>query len=267
MNKTPQIQEIERLFHVVAALRDPKHGCPWDLEQTHETLLRFLIEESYEFIDAVQRKNTSDMEEELGDVLLQTFLHSRLAEERGDFDIFSVAKKLADKLINRHPHVFDNDNKEVFSIEKIKENWEKSKLREGKKSKHHITHKDNLFPSLLSAFKIGKKTAQVNFDWENPIQVQYKVEEEWQELKEELAHPQPNKERVEEELGDLLFSCAQLARHLNLNPEEVLHKANAKFIKRFNCLEDNVEKDGYETLKELNHKQLEAYWTQSKNET
>ncbi len=257
------LKEFERLFEIVKKLRDPIVGCPWDLAQTHKTLLKYLIEESYEFIDATQANSPEQMEEEIGDVLLQVLLHSIIAEQNKNFNIESVSKKLADKLIRRHPHVFTNLSKSKISVEEIKSNWEKTKKAEGKTDPFYINKKDNLAPALHSANKIGEKTNRVNFDWDDYEQVVYKVEEEWQELKEELVHSKQDKKRVEEELGDLFFTLAQLARHLELNPEEVLHKANNKFIKRFNKLETQVKNSG-QKITDIERKKLEEYWNEAK---
>ena len=192
--------ELLRCIEVIEKLRDPIKGCPWDLEQTHESLLKYLIEETYEFIEATELKDPKLMEEELGDVLLQILLHSTIAQET------------------------------------TKEKGEK---------KYSIDTKFLHAPALEAAFKIGTKSTTVNFDWQDYYQVISKVEEEWQEVKEELPPGGKfNSDRVKEEIGDLLFSVAQLARHLNLNPEECLKDANKKFIKRFQKVEDIVKSMG-----------------------
>lgn len=256
--------ELERVIDVVNQLRTPDTGCTWDLKQTHESLIRYLIEESYELVDAIQSTKSELIEEELGDVLLQVLLHSRLGDEVEKFNIESVAKTLADKMIRRHPHVFANPENRKFSVEEIKKNWQALKTSEGKTGHTTITHKDNLYPALFAANKIGNKTNKLNFDWDDYSQVVYKVEEEWQEVKEELGPSKKyNKARVEEELGDLLFSVAQLCRHLDINSEECLHKANSKFIKRFNIVEDLISNDK-ENILELEKQKLEEYWGKAK---
>lgn len=255
--------EFERAVKVIKALRHPETGCPWDLEQTHESLLKYLIEESYEYIDAVEKKDPKHMEEELGDVLFQVILHASMGEETGAFSLEGAAKILADKLIRRHPHVFNRPDKTITS-EKVLENWQKIKITEKGERKHTIDEKYLHAPALESAFKIGKKSTSVNFDWEDYHQVAMKVEEEWQEVKEELPPGKEyNRERVKEEIGDLLFSVAQLARHLDMNPEECLRDANKKFIGRFQKVEDLVKASGGK-LEDTPQAKLEEYWVKVK---
>ena len=253
---------FEKLYDVVKALRDPETGCPWDLEQTHKSLLKYLIEESYEFLHAAENDDFEHMEEEIGDVLLQVLLHCIIADESGKFSLESASEKLADKLIRRHPHVFET-NGEKISTEEVTENWKKIKKSEKGSKDHHI-HKGHLnFPALFSANKIGEKTNEIGFDWEDHRQVSYKVEEEWQELKEELMRVSEDRQKIEEEIGDFLFSTAQLARHLELNPEEALRKANMKFIKRFQFMENLIREAGKD-INDLNQKQMDHYWMETK---
>lgn len=262
--------QFEKLKEVVDDLRHPTNGCPWDLKQTHESLLKYLIEESYEYIDAVEQKDPKKMEEELGDVLLQILLHSRLADEKNLFNIESVSKTLREKLIRRHPHVFENKDSSL-SAEEVLINWEKIKQEEKsreelEKSGHHRI-KDSVLhnPSLVSAVKIGKKTNDIKFDWDDYQQVAYKVEEEWQELKEELTPANGlNRERVYEEMGDLLFSIAQLARHLDMDPEAALRDANKKFLRRFHSMED-IMRDSNVRLEDMNQTEMDVYWAKAKH--
>jgi MazG family protein len=257
--------ELERCIEVVKKLRNPQSGCPWDLEQTHESLLKYLIEESYEFIDAVEKKNSKLMEEEMGDVLLQVLLHTTLGEERRLFNLESSAKVLADKIIRRHPHVF-GDSKEKISSEKIVKKWEEIKIIEKGKDKYEVTEKLLHAPALESSYRIGQKSTTLNFDWKSYHGVVNKIEEEWLEVKDELPEDGNFKfEKVFEEIGDLLFSIAQLARHLNMNPELALRQANKKFINRFNRVEDLV-KDSGKILKDTCHEELESYWMRVKHE-
>lgn len=258
---------IEQLTQVVKKLRDPENGCPWDLKQTHESLLKYLIEESYEFVQAVEDKEDTQMKDEIGDVLLQVLLHCQLASERGAFDLESVAHNLKEKLVRRHPHVF-GENPSKITSEQVKEQWQeiKSEERKDQQKEYAINKKHLAAPALLSAHKIGAMTSKLNFDWQEASQVLYKVEEEWQELKEEIVpEVELNNERIAEEMGDFLFSTAQLARHANLNPEEVLRQANKKFIRRFNRVEELMNAEGFE-FEQLNQKQLDQYWYQAKME-
>jgi len=261
--------QFEKLKEVVDDLRHPQNGCPWDLKQTHESLLKYLIEESYEFIEAVEQKNDKKMEEEIGDVLLQVLLHARLADERKAFNIESVSQTLREKLIRRHPHVFENKNTSL-SAEEVLVNWElikqEEKSREERENSSHHRIKMSVLhnPALVSAVKIGKKTNELKFDWDNYQQVAYKVEEEWQELKEELTPTAGlNKARVKEELGDLLFSIAQLARHLDLDAEDALRQANKKFLTRFYSMED-LMKAKNARLEDMNQTQMDVFWNEAK---
>lgn len=261
---------FEKLKDVINELRTPVTGCPWDLKQTHESLLKYLLEESYEFIEAVEEKDPKKMEEEIGDVLLQVLLHSHMASEKGQFDIESVSAKLAEKLIRRHPHVFENKDT-TLSPEQVLINWEQIKKEEkaredSEKTHHRITSSVLNAPPLMSAVKIGKKTNDIKFDWDDYTQVVYKVEEEWQELKEELTpNRELNKAAVFEEMGDLLFSVAQLARHLDIDPHDALRAANKKFLRRFHSMEDLMEAQGVE-LESMNQEQMDVYWNQAKRD-
>jgi MazG family protein len=265
MNKT----NFEKVKDVVADLRHPTDGCPWDLKQTHQSLLKYLLEESYEYIEAVEENNPKKMEEELGDVLLQVLLHSQMASEKKLFDIESVSAVLAEKLIRRHPHVFENKDTSI-SADQVLVNWELIKAEEKKREEgenkgyHRIKRSVLNAPPLASAVKIGKKTNDIKFDWDDYHQVSYKVEEEWQELKEELTpHRALNRERVFEEFGDLLFSMAQLARHLDIDPDQALHSANKKFLRRFHAMEDLMHDKGV-SLESMNQTQMDVYWNQAK---
>lgn len=252
--------ELERCISVVKALRHPKTGCPWDLEQNHETLLKYLIEESFEFKEAVEIGDAKLMEEEIGDVLLQVLLHSTIASETKSFDIESVAKTLADKLIRRHPHVFE-PGKAGISTDEVIENWKEIKKKEKGERKYTIDEKCLQAPALESANKIGIKSKTVNFDWKSYEEVLLKVEEELEELRDEL--PLGKQEKIREEMGDLLFSVAQLSRHLGFNPEECLRDANKKFINRFKKVEDiATSKD--RSLTDFSQEELEEFWKRAK---
>jgi MazG family protein len=264
MNKT----NFEKLKEVIADLRHPTDGCPWDLKQTHQSLLKYLLEESYEFVEAVESGDPKKMEEEIGDVLMQVLLHAQLGSEKKVFDIESVSAKLSEKLIRRHPHVFEKKDTSL-SAEQVLINWEKikaeEKLREaGEKDHHRIKSSVLNAPPLMSAVKIGKKTNDIKFDWDDYTQVAYKVEEEWQELKEELTpHRTLNRDAVFEELGDLLFSVAQLARHLEMDPHDALRAANKKFLRRFHAMEDLMLQKGV-VLEDMDQSQMDVYWNQAK---
>lgn len=256
--------ELEKAIEVIEALLHPQTGCPWDLEQTHQTLLKYLIEESYEFIEAVEKNDPILMNEEVGDILLQVLLHAMIAKKEGTFNIETIAKALSDKMIRRHPHVFANPQN--LSTEEILSNWQDIKNQEKKNEKKYaIPQKLIHAPALTSSFNIGKKSTAVNFDWSNYFQVMDKVEEEWQELKAELPSTGGyNSDRVEEEIGDLLFSIAQLSRHLQIDPEAALRKGNLKFLRRFHQVEDYINSLG-EEVKDCSQAELEDAWVKVKH--
>lgn len=258
--------ELERCIEVVTKLRDPQSGCPWDLAQTHETLLPYLLEEAYEFIDAVEKKDSSHMREEIGDVLLQVLLHAVIAQQENRFDLEQVAKGLADKLVERHPHVFGGGERGL-TPEQVRLQWEAQKQRE-KAGKLVSTIPDKLLhhPALKTAHLIGVASSKISFDWEDHLQVLYKVEEEWQEVKEELSVTGKfNQDRVAEEMGDLLFSVAQLARHLNVEPEAALRAANKKFLKRFHLLEQLARERG-QVVGQMSQPEMEELWVVAKEQ-
>ena len=256
------LNQMQRLVEVVKELRDPEHGCPWDKEQTHQSLLKFLLEESYEFIQATEDRQIPQMEEELGDVLLQILLHCAIGEEQHEFTLESVAQTLADKLIRRHPHVFQRKDHQITSDEVIK-NWGQIKKAEHAQEPNAsaIDPRDLRFPALSSAYKIGKRTHAIKFDWDTPQQVQAVVAGEWQELQD--ACQGQDKAQIMEEMGDLLFSMAQLARHLKIDPEEALRQANQKFVRRFQLMENLIKNDG-KNLENMQQAQMDEYWAQVK---
>jgi MazG family protein len=257
--------QLKRIIDIVAKLRDPNGGCPWDLEQDHQSLTPYLIEESYEFIHAIEKNDFTKMQEELGDVLLQVILHAQIASEDDKFNIESVAKSISDKMIYRHPHVFKpEDDNQNLSPEEVRVRWEKLKKKE-KKENYFFKEEDAYMPSLMAAQKIGQRSQRVNFDWENVEQVFDKVTEEYHEVKEEFYKPTRDLKRVREEIGDLLFSVVQLARHLDFEAEDVLRESNLKFINRFNHLEDKAKKSNID-LMQCNVDELENLWQETKKE-
>lgn len=254
---------LHRAIDVIAKLRDPEDGCPWDLKQNHQSLLKYLIEEAYEYIQSVEENNSDAMEEELGDVLLQVLLHSQIASETQKFTIDSVAARLADKMIERHPHVFQ-DKSLAQSAEEVTNNWQKIKEKKKAKKKYHINLEDAYAPSLNAADKIGAKSQALNFDWNSIEDVVKKVDEELAEVKAEMK-TMHSKENIKEEIGDLLFSVAQLARHLEIDPEQALKEANIKFVKRINLVEQEVLNQGKQ-MADLPTMELESIWQKIKKE-
>jgi MazG family protein len=250
-------------------LREP-NGCPWDIEQTYESLAPYLLEESYEAFDAIQEAtetgNTDHLREELGDVLLQVIFHSQIAKERGDFTIDDVAGEVAEKLILRHPHVFGNEILETASD--VLNNWDKLKSDQRKASGQTEKIKESIlddvpvhFPALLEGQKLTKKAAKVGFDWEDVSQIYEKLNEEIDELN--VAIGEDSQTHIEEELGDILFVVLNLARKLDVDAETALKKTNRKFRKRFGFIEKELKEKG-KTLEESNLEEMESLWTQAK---
>ncbi len=251
---------IKELIKTIATLRS-ENGCPWDREQTHETLFPYLIEEVYEAIDAYQ-KGPLSFAEELGDILLQIVLHSQIAKEKGDFDFEKVAHLVNQKMIRRHPHVFGDTKAD--KTEEVLQNWEDIKIQEkgGKnKNKSVIGGIPTQFPALLKAFRLGEKASSVGFDWKKPKDVMLKVKEEINELEEAMQND--DMQHREEEFGDLLFSLANLARHLNINAELACNRTNNKFIERFQKVESMMAEEDKQ-FKDLNQDELEVFWERAK---
>ena len=266
MPQAPRIlNDFSSLMQIVKDLRGPD-GCPWDKEQTHESLTPFAIEEVYELVQAIENKDDTHTKEELGDVLFQVALHSQLAEERAAFTIYEVLETLCSKLIRRHPHVFGD--KKTASLDEVWKNWEQIKATE-KKDKQIKTSTFDFPPSLPSlqrAYKIGLKSQKIGFDWKTAQEVFLKVQEELEELKVEIDLHTKNQNRfdkMEEEFGDLLFSLCQWARHLSIEPEQALRKANQKFINRFDKVLELCQSKqwNWETLSDSQKEQL---WSEVK---
>ena len=265
-------KEFDELVAVMERLRAPG-GCPWDREQTYGSLSQYLLEETYEAFDAIQRAeetgDASEMVEELGDVLLQVVFHSTIAKEKGDFTVDDVAKGVAEKLVLRHPHVFGD--KELETAEDVLSNWDELKKAErkesGKKEKEGDSILDEVpihFPGLLEALKITKRAAKVGFDWENREQVLEKLDEELGELHAAVEEGESGK--IEEEIGDILFVLVNLARKLDVEPETALKKTNRKFRKRFAYIERELEKEGKKP-EESTLEELDGLWDKAKGAT
>jgi tetrapyrrole methylase family protein/MazG family protein len=280
------LKKIESLVEIVAQLRGPE-GCPWDKEQTHQSLTPFLLEEAHEVVEAIEQlrpsvpgadkasiESLTKLKEELGDLLFQVILHSQLASERGEFNLADVIETLNKKMIHRHPHVFSDI--QVSSSDEVLKNWETLKQAETPKEDKKGSPFQNIpkaLPSLQQAHKIGHKTQHLKFDWQNAKEVWAKVEEEVEELKEAWLKLQSVPE-MEHELGDVFFSLAQFARHLNLDPEKVTRSANRRFVGRFQSMlelyaSDTGAVDHFEPtiLKQFGNlasEKKEAYWQRAK---
>src|SRR5215468_10106498 len=233
---------IDRLLAIMARLRDPESGCPWDREQDFATIAPYTIEEAYEVADAIERSDMAALKDELGDLLLQVVFHARMAEEAGSFDFDEVAATISDKMIRRHPHVFGNA--QVASVAAQNEAWEAHKAAERRAAGTDASVLDGValaLPALLRANKISRRAARIGFDWPDARAVIPKVNEEMREIEAEMVNG-AGPERIEEEVGDLLFAAANLARKLDVEPETALRRATAKFERRFRAVEALAEK-------------------------
>lgn len=228
--------EIARLIDIMAQLRDPKTGCPWDIEQDFASIAPYTIEEAHEVADAIERKAWDELPGELGDLLLQVVFHAQMADEAGMFDFADCAAAISDKLIFRHPHVFGDENRDKSAEQQVKD-WEAIKAveREGKAERGTLDGVAMGLPALTRALKLQNRAARVGFDWPGPGDVLDKISEETAELVE--ARDRLGPDELEEEFGDLLFVMANLGRHLKLDPELALRRANAKFTRRFQAIE------------------------------
>jgi nucleoside triphosphate diphosphatase len=234
---------IDRLIEIMARLRDPVAGCPWDVDQTFATIAPYTIEEAYEVADAIEREAWHELKGELGDLLFQSVFHARMAEEAGLFSFHDVARQMADKMVARHPHVF-GDQAGIDSADAQSENWEAIKAAErAGKAQHGVLDGVAIgLPALLRAYKLQKRAARVGFDWPDIAKVLDKVAEEAREVVE--ARDTLSHDEVTEEIGDLLFVLANVARHLGVEPEAALRGANAKFIRRFEAIEARLAATG-----------------------
>lgn len=267
MNNTPSnLRQIESLVEIVSQLRGP-NGCPWDKEQTHQTLTQYAIEETHELVEAIELptegpKKEAKIKDELGDVLFQVILHAQLAQERGSFNLNDIIQNISEKLIRRHPHVFGDTT--VENSDDVIRNWEEIKKQE-KAAEPSSAYPLNVppLPALQRAYKIGKRTEKYKFDWDDAAGAMLKVEEEIIELREALD--EDSEVEIHHELGDLLFSLAQLARHLKMEPEEVLRKANMRFESRFVRMIEICIREGVD-FGSLTLDEKEQFWQKAKTE-
>ncbi|WP_407265397.1 nucleoside triphosphate pyrophosphohydrolase [Tenacibaculum maritimum] len=249
-----QLKAFNRLLDIMDELREK---CPWDKKQTLESLRHLTIEETYELGDAILDQNLDEVKKELGDVLLHIVFYAKIGSEKKAFDIADVANSIADKLIDRHPHIYGDVK--VENEQDVKQNWEKLKLKEGKKSVLEGVPRN--LPALVKASRIQDKVAGVGFDWEEPHQVWEKVQEELAELNSEIATG--DQDKINAEFGDVLFSMINYARFIGVNPENALEKTNKKFINRFQFLEEAAKKAG-KTLTDMTLTEMDIYWNESK---
>jgi tetrapyrrole methylase family protein/MazG family protein len=246
---------LEKLVDIIAILRS-ENGCPWDREQTHKTLRPNMLEEAYEAVDAIDDGDVANLREELGDVLLQVVLHSQIAKDNGEFDIEDVAKELSDKLIHRHPHVFGNQK--VNSTDEILNNWDKLKKEEKIDRKSVLDGISKSQSALMSAQKISKRVVKVGFEWDSVESLKNCIKSEYKEFEEAVLSG--DKDKMEDEMGDIFFATVNLARWYKIDAEQALLRANKKFTKRFRKMEEIAEKP----LEEYTYEEYDKLWKQAK---
>ncbi len=261
------MKTIEKLLEIMARLRDPDNGCPWDTQQSFSTIAPYTVEEAYEVADAIAREDRDDLCNELGDLLFQVVFHARMAEEAGDFDFNAVVDAICNKMIRRHPHVFGSEAEREQGA--IPGSWERIKAAEraGKTPAGDVSVLDGIaqsLPALKRAEKLGRRAASVGFDWPDTSGVRDKIEEEFGELDDACRAAQPD--AINEEFGDLLFALVSLARHLNVDPEQALSSANRKFAARFRGIEA-AAREQQAPLETLDLEALERLWQAQKQES
>lgn len=262
MNKIPYPSDpssiADNFIAFIELVQILRKECPWDKEQTNESIAHLMIEEVYETYDAVMSKNYAEFSKELGDLLLHIVMHSTIAAESKNFDLLQVIQNIHHKMVSRHPHVFGES--EVKNSSDVMNSWEKLKKKEGKNKV--LEGVPNSLPALLKAERIQEKAARSGFDWENKEDVILKVEEEFQEFKQELLSSN-NKEKLSSEYGDILFSMVNLGRKYNLVPEDALSSSNNKFISRFNYIEEKVKSEG-KNFDDFSLEELDKFWEEAK---
>ncbi|PCH50615.1 MAG: nucleoside triphosphate pyrophosphohydrolase [Hyphomicrobiales bacterium] len=274
-------RNISRLLEIMTALRTPKTGCPWDLEQDFKSIIPYTIEEAYEVADAIERNDMEDLRLELGDLLLQSVYHAQMASEAGDFDFGDVVEGITTKMIRRHPHVFGTEDasaEQYSAAGMAKGTWEKIKAEEkseqieARKAKglppkpvktSILDDVPNTLPSLAVGVKLQQKASKVGFDWNDPKAVISKIREELDEVEAELKAN--DKEKLTDEIGDVLFAMVNLARHLEIDPDTALRSTNQKFRKRFSYIEKNLTKSG-EKIEDVDLDTMEDLWKRAKKE-
>lgn len=264
LGKEKMAHTIQDFVQLIAKLRDPNGGCPWDLKQNYDSMIPCLLEESYEVVETIQQKSMTNLREELGDLLLQVVFFSQLASEDQAFTFNDVVNDVAEKIIRRHPHVFGDTT--ANNEQEALQNWNAIKAQESKQ-KGESSILDNIphaFPALMRAEKLQKRCSKVGFDWTELPPVIDKIEEELQEVRQELNKTNKNQQKIEEELGDLLFATVNLCRHLKCQPEESLRKANNKFEQRFRAVEKKL-KEQNKTFEQSSLIEMDLLWDEVKS--
>lgn len=259
MAPSKKLQGFEKLIDVVRQLRDPDSGCPWDLKQTHQSLRPYVLEEAYEMVEAIDSGDLGHLKEELGDVLLQVVLHAQLATDAGNFTADEVADAIAEKLIRRHPHVFSTT--QVENAEEVTANWEKIKAAEkgGKPRQSAMDDISSGQPALLYAYKASKRAVGQGFEWPDFESLWACVMSEFDEFRQEIDQKAPF-EKLEDEMGDILFATVNLSRYNGINPEVALHKATRKFMTRYRTMERLGEKP----ISQMSFEEMDALWNRAK---
>ena len=247
---------FERLLNIMDDLREK---CPWDQKQTLESLRHLTIEETYELADAITNNDLTELKGEIGDLFLHMVFYCKIGSEQNAFDVTSVLNGICDKLIHRHPHIYSDVV--VSGEDEVKSNWEKLKLKEGKKNV--LAGVPNSLPALVKAYRIQEKAKGIGFEWEKREDVWKKVEEEMQELQAEVDAEMSSKEKIEDEFGDVLFSLINYARFININPEDALSRTNQKFIQRFTLMENLLTEAGH-PIGETDLETMDRYWEKAK---
>jgi len=271
--RSTQLDKLNQLLQLMQCLRDPENGCAWDRKQTWQSLCRHTLEEVYEVIDAIEEEGPDKVCDELGDLLFQIVFYARIAEEEGTFDFGDIADQVTRKLLARHPHLFPDGTLQSFgtpsslTAEQVESRWEEIKNAEREKQHQEaVSVLDDIpraMPALDRAGKLQKRAASVGFDWPDEKGVLQKVEEEWREL--EQAMTADDQEAVAHELGDMLFTCVNLARHLRIDPETALRQANARFESRFRHVEKQAQSN-QQSLQDCSESQLDAMWERAKRQ-
>lgn len=253
---------VEHLLDIMSLLRDKKRGCPWDIKQTFETVAPYTIEEAYEVLDAIVKKDLQSLKDELGDLLLNVVFHSQIAKEEGLFSFEDVVKSSCEKMVRRHPHVFGSVDRNEWANSKGV--WEEQKAQERDKKKKQESLLDDValsLPALTRSVKLQKRASRVGFDWNDHKKVIDKIKEETQELIEATGK---NKDAIEDEMGDLLFACSNLARKLEIDPEKALRRTNRKFENRFHFIETEL-KNNQKDIKKASLDYMEELWKKAKS--
>ena len=261
---SPEAEEaLRRIINIMSCLRSPTQGCEWDLKQTHETISPYTIEEAYEVAEAIKNGSIEEIRDELGDLLLQVVFQARIAEEKGDFDFADIADSISEKMIRRHPHVFKKSEAQNGQTN----TWEEIKAIE-RKNKNKLGILDDVastLPSINRAYKLQNRAARVGFDWDDTFQIVEKIKEELNEVIEEINNDLDNyNQKLEEELGDLLFTVINLSRKSKINPDQALIRANDKFTTRFNYIENECKNRNLD-IEELTLHEMEELWLEAKN--